>query len=427
MTGDVELPRSLTPLRYRPFALLWTGAFVSNIGTWMETVGVGILVTENTGQAAWTGLVFAAGFVPTAVLGPLGGALADRLPRRGLLVVTSSVQMAMAGLLTVLAALDRAHPASVAVIVLASGCAMALGFPSYQALLPDLVPPSEVLGAVALSSAQWNLGRVIGPALAGVVIGLGGYAWAFGVNTASFLAVIAVIASLDLPRPTPHPGESVASSIRTGLSAARHEPGIRVVLTYAVANAFLVAPFIALIAPMALEVLDAGRSGVSVLITAQGIGAVTMAFSLAPLAARFGSRRVLTVSLAGAPVALAAYAAAPGLGAAAIMVCVVGFFYLGAFSSFSTILQLRAPAAVRGRVMSVLLVVLGLLYPVGSIVQGRLADRFGLRAVTAGSGAAMLAFLAVLAVVRPGFSRSVESPVDATAPGGVAMELGVEP
>lgn len=427
MTGDVELPRSLTPLRHRPFALLWSGAFASNVGTWMETVGVGILVTESTRQAAWTGLVFAAGFVPNAVLGPLGGALADRLPRRRLLMTTSTVQMVMAGLLTVLAALDRAHPASVAVIVLASGCAMAIGFPAYQAMLPDLVPPSEILGAVALSSAQWNLGRVIGPALAGVVIGLGGYAWAFALNTLSFLAVIAVIAPLRLPQPAHHDGESVRSSIRAGLGAARREPGIRVIIAYAAAIAFLIAPFIALVAPMALEVLDAGRSGVSVLITAQGIGAVTMAFSLAPLAARFGPRRTMAASLLGSPVAVLAYALAPNLAVAAVLLCVVGFFYLGAFSSFSSIIQLRAPAAVRGRVMSLLMVVLGLLYPVGSIVQGRLADHFGLRVVTAGSGAAMLAVLAVLAITRPGLARAVESPVDETAPGALGVELGLEP
>lgn len=427
MTGDVELPRSLSPLRHRPFALLWSGAFVSNIGTWMETVGVGILVTETTGQAAWTGLVFAAGFVPTAVLGPLGGALADRLPRKRLLVATSSVQMVMAALLTALAAIHRAHPGSVALIVLASGCAMALGFPAYQAMLPDLVPPAEILGAVALSSAQWNLGRIIGPALAGVVIGIGGYAWAFGFNALSFLAVILVVASLHLPRPAPHGGESVLVSIRAGLGTARREPGIRVVLGYTVANAFLVAPFIALVAPMALEVLDAGRSGVSVLITAQGIGAVAMAFSLAPLADRFGPRRVMVTSLAAAPVALAGYAAAPGLAPAAALLCVVGFFYLGAFSSFSSIIQLRAPAAVRGRVMSIMMVALGLLYPVGSILQGRLADHFGLRVVTAGSAAAMLAVMAAAAARRRGLARAVEGPVDATAPGGPGLQLRVEP
>src|SRR5262245_38866286 len=99
-SAPVDLSRSFAPFRHRRFALLWAGAFVSNIGTWMETVGVGILVTTETGKAGWTGLVAAAGFVPTALLAPLGGALADRVPRRTLLLTTTSFQIVFAGLLT---------------------------------------------------------------------------------------------------------------------------------------------------------------------------------------------------------------------------------------------------------------------------------------------------------------------------------------
>src|SRR5436190_10780280 len=104
------LPRALAPLRHRQFAALWSGAFASNIGTWMETIGVGILVTTQTGQAGWTGLVAAAGFLPMGLVGPFGGALADRLPRRTLLLSTTAVQTVLAGLLTALAALDIAQP-----------------------------------------------------------------------------------------------------------------------------------------------------------------------------------------------------------------------------------------------------------------------------------------------------------------------------
>ncbi|MEN9595034.1 MAG: hypothetical protein RLY23_1517, partial [Actinomycetota bacterium] len=190
----MQLPKPLAPLRHRRFALMWFGAFVSNIGTWMETVGVGILVTETTGQATWTGVVAAAGFVPAAVLGPVGGALADRLERKKLLMITTTIQTLLAALLTTLAATGAPSPLVVTLIVFASGCASAIGFPTYQSVLPDLVPPEDLVGAIALSSAQWNLGRVIGPALAGIVIGFGGYAWAFSINTISFAAVFVAIA-----------------------------------------------------------------------------------------------------------------------------------------------------------------------------------------------------------------------------------------
>ena len=408
----VALPRSLAPLRHRSFALLWAGAFTSNVGTWMETVGVGILVTTTTHQAGWTGLVAAAAFVPNAFLGPLGGALADRLPRRRVLLTTTAVQTALAATLTLLAATDNAHPGVVALIVLGAGCAMALGFPSYMALLPDLVPRDDLPGAVALSSAQWNLGRVIGPALAGVFIGFGGFEWAFGFNTLSFLAVIAVVLSLRLPPPAPVQEASIFASIRAGARFARADPGLRVVISYMALNSLLAAPFIALVPAVALKVFGNGDFGTALLVTAQGVGAVLMGLSLGPLFARFGSRRVLVGVLGGLPIALVAYAAAPNLAAGVVTIFAVGFLYLGALSSFTTIAQLRAPAELRGRVLSLLMVLLGTLYPLGSVLQGAIADRVGLRVTTAGAAVLMAAALLLVRMLRPDLTRALDEPAE---------------
>jgi MFS family permease len=411
----LDLSRSVAPLRHRQFALLWSGAFVSNIGTWMEAVAVGILVQETTGQAAWTGLVAAANFVPAALVGPFGGALADRIPRRRLLLATTSTQTVLAAILTMLAATGTPSPALVAGIVFLAGCAQALGFPAFSAILPDLVPTDEIVGAVALSSAQWNLGRVVGPALAGIVIAAGGYAWAFAINTASFLAVIAVLLVLRLPPPASHDGSSIFGSIRQGLRFVRNEPGLRVVVGYMTINSLLAAPFIALIPTMALEVLDGGPGATSALVTAQGIGAVTMALSLGILAARFGPRRVLLGVLYLLPLSLIVYASSPTLAFAVGALLVVGFLYLGALSSFTGIAQLRSPSAVRGRVMSVLMVLLGSVYPLGAVIQGALADVWGLRVVTAGSAALMLVMLVVARLTRPAFSAALDTPVHGEA------------
>lgn len=411
----MDLTRAVAPLRHRQFALLWSGAFVSNIGTWMEAVAVGILVQETTGQAAWTGLVAAANFVPAALVGPFGGALADRWPRRRLLLATTSVQTVLAGILTFLAATGTPSPGVVAGIVFLAGCTQSLGFPAFNAILPDLVPKEELVGAVALSSAQWNLGRVVGPALAGIVIAAGGYSWAFAVNSASFLAVIAVLLVLRLPDPAPHDGSSILGSIRQGMRFVRNEPGLRVVVGYMTLNSLLAAPFIALIPTMALEVLDGGPGATSALVTAQGIGAVTMALSLGILVARLGSRRVLLGVLYLLPVSLILYAASPTLAFAVGALLVVGFLYLGALSSFTSIAQLRSPTAVRGRVMSVLMVLLGSVYPLGAVVQGALADAWGLRIVTAGSAALMLVMLVIARIARPAFSDALDTPLHGEA------------
>ncbi|MGZ4803189.1 MAG: MFS transporter [Acidimicrobiia bacterium] len=402
--------RSLAPLRHRMFAILWTGAFVSNIGTWMEAVGVGILVTEATNESIWTALVAAAGFAPLAVLGPVGGALADRLPRKRLLLITTTIQTALATTLTVLVATGSPGPGIVTLIVFASGCAQSIGFPAFQAVLPDLVPQEDLVGAVALSSAQWNLGRVIGPALAGVLIAVGGYAAAFAFNAASFLAVIFAVTQLRLPPPIARLRQSIRSEIREGLAYVRRDPGLRVVVAYMCVNTLLAAPFIALVPAMSKKVFDAGASGTALLVTAQGLGAVTMALSLAALAARFGNRRVMLMVLWGVPPALVAYALMPLIALSAVTIFFVGLLYLGALSSFTSIAQLRAPAAVRGRVLSVLLVLLGSLYPIGAVVQGAIADEIGLRATTAGAGVLMLGILLLARLVRPGFALALEAP-----------------
>jgi MFS family permease len=398
------------PFKHRIFAAFWTGAFLSNIGTWMEAVAVGIYVTHATHNPAWTGLVAAAGFAPGAVLGPVGGALADRIPRKRLLLTTTSVQTVLAGSLCVLAATGSPSPGLVTLIVFAGGCAQAIGFPTYQSLLPDLVPPEDLVGAVALSSAQWNLGRVVGPALAGIAIGIGGYAWAFGVNTVSFFAVIAAVMLLRLPPPRPKEGQTIRGSIAEGVRYVRRDPGLRVVMGYMFINTFLAAPFIALVPAMAQIVLDAGKNGTSVLVTAQGVGAVAMALALGTLTARFGNRRVLLLVLWTLPAALILYALMPNLATSAVALLLVGFVYLGALSSFMSIAQIRAPAEVRGRVVSLLAVVLGTLYPLGSVIQGAVADSIGLRETTIAAAALMVLALAVLKLRNPRFADALELP-----------------
>jgi MFS family permease len=389
----------------------------------METVGVGILVTSQTGQAGWAGIVAAAAFLPNALVGPLGGALADRLPRRRLLLATTTVQTVLAATLAALAAVGAARPWAVTAIVFTSGCANALGLPSFQALLPDLVPRDELTGAVALSSAQWNLGRVIGPAIAGVVIGVGGYSLAFAINAASFLAVIVAVAPLRLPAPTPVPGETVRQAIRSGARYAWRDPGIRAVIVYLALNSLLAAPFIALVPAVALRVFHDAAGGTAALVTAQGAGAVVMALVLSALVRRLGLRRTVLGCLAVLPLALLAYAAAPTLAAGAAAIFFVGALYLGCLSSFTTIAQLRAPAALRGRVLSVFFVLLGLLYPIGSIVQGAIADAVGLPATTAGAAALLAASFVVVRAARRGFDRDLDdlahpapAPLGAVAP-----------
>lgn len=374
---------------------------MSNVGNWMQTVAVGTLVTELTGRASGAGFIAAAGFLPIGLFSPLGGAIADRVDRRRFLVVTTTGETVAAVALAVIHATGHATPLTLAAPVFAGGAVAALGFPCYQAMLPDLVGTDDLLGAVSLSSAQFNLGRVIGPALAGLVIHFGSYTWAFAANAASFAAVLAALGAVRVASPRPPVGTGVLAQVREGMRAAREEPGCFRALQTAFVMALCASPFIALVPAFAVVLFHGDAGTTSLLVTAQGIGAVAGALAMTPLAARIGRDRALAANLVSLPVVLVLYAATPNEWFAAGGLVLVGAIYIGVFSGLNTLIQLRAPAAFRGRILSLYFVVVGVVYPVGAALQGRAADVVGLRATTAGGAAAMLA---VLALFRPRLS-----------------------
>jgi predicted MFS family arabinose efflux permease len=185
-------------------------------------------------------------------------------------------------------------------------------------------------------------------------------------------------------------------------------------------NSLLAAPFIALIPAVALDVFHEEKLGTAALVTAQGIGAVCMGLALATLFGRFGTRRVLLGVLFSLPVALVLYALAPTLPLAVVAIFLVGGLYLGSLSSFTTVAQLRAPAELRGRVVSVLMMLIGALYPIGSIAQGAIADEIGLRATTTGAAVLLGALLLTWRIVRPRASHAIGDTITtAAAMGGL--------
>ena len=398
------------PFRHRAFATVWTGSFVSNIGTWMETVAIGVYVTQATGQAAWTGTVAALTYVPTVLLGPFGGALADRFDRRRFLVAVTLFQTLLAALLTLLAATDRLSVAAVATIVLLAGCAFAVAMPAVQAMTPDLVGTDDLLGAMSLGAAQYNLGRVVGPALAGLVITAGGLAWAFGLNVVSFGAVLLALAVIRIP-PLQRPEGKRPRVLRTiaqGVAAARRDPGIRTALLLLVATTFLVSPFIGLVPAVAIKVFDEGASGTSALVTAQGVGAVLAALAAAPLAARLGRRRLLVAALLAVGPAAVLYGLAPTFPLAVAAIAVLGFVYLAVLSGTSTVCQLRAPRELRARIASLFMLGVGGGHALGLVVQGWLGDRVGLPAVTAATGLLLLGIVVAVRLLRPDLLEAME-------------------
>ena len=391
--------KSFAPFRHRGYLLVWSGALISNIGTWMETTALSYYVA-NTSSAAASGLVAAAGFVPTALLGPLGGAWADRFDRRKVIALANAAFAVVAATVATLVATGHATPARLAVLSLLGGCMSAMSWPSFQAVLPDLVPPEDLVAAIGLASTQWNLGRILGPSAAAIAIAIGGVPAALWVNAASFLAVIAAVMLAPIPvRPSVR--RKVRVAIGDAISFARTTPAVRAMVPIMVVVVLVASPFLGLVAQMATNVFGANQAGTSLLVTAQGIGAVAAGASMGSLSGRFGVRRVLVMSALVMVPALIAYGAAPTIGVAAVALVVAGGCYMGTLSSCTSITQRSASAEQRGRAMIVNNFILGAAYPIGVLLQGVVADHTSLRFVTIGSGVVLGVCAGAVALLRP--------------------------
>jgi MFS family permease len=254
-----------------------------------------------------------------------------------------------------------------------------------------------------------------------VTIAAFGYPVAFVANAASFLAVVVALFFVQLSAPS---GRSepigLLASLREGARAALAEPACRAAIGTIAVVALLASPFIALVPVMAHRLTHTGARGIAsatgLLTTAQGLGAVAGALVIAPLAARVGRGRLLTTSLVALPPVLVLYGFAPSLTLALPALFSVGLVYLGVLSGLSTVVQLRAPAEVRGRVLSLYLVALGVAYPIGSLIQGPLADSIGLAWTTAGGGALLALALGAARLIRPGIFKTLASPASTEAP-----------
>ncbi len=376
---------------------------------------MGALVISTTGSATWAVLVAAGAFLPIGLLSPAGGALADRLPRRPVLVLGNLAAAVTAVLLAIAVAAGYQSPAALVALVTLQGSVSALIGPFQQAILPDLVPRREFLAAISLNSAQFNLGRIVGPALAGAAVAAFGYPAAFAANAASFLAVVVALAFVRLAPPA---GESAGlfAALRSGFDAARRQPSCWAAIGTIAVVAVLASPFIALVPVMAHHLTGGGPRAVAqttaLLTTAQGVGAVAGALAIPPLAQWLGRGRVLTLSLVLLPAVLVVYGASQSRWWAVAALFVVGAIYIGVLSGLSTVVQLHAPQAYRGRVLSFFLVALGVAYPIGSLIQGPVIDRVGVGWTTAAAAMLLSLIMALVALTRPGVVRAIVRSTD---------------
>jgi MFS family permease/quinol monooxygenase YgiN len=405
------------PLRNGIFRALFIAQLASNIGTLMQSVGSAWLMGDLQASPVLVALVQTATFLPVFVLGIPSGALADVVDRRKLLVVTQTWMMCVALTLAALAFADRVTPALLLGLTFALGIGSALNSPAWQAIQPELVPREHFSQAIALSGLAFNVGRSVGPAIAGLVLAGAGAEWVFMLNALSFIGIVAVLVRW---RPTSRkdhlPAETLAGATRAGLRYGIHAPVLRAVLMRVAVFVLPGSAIQALLPVVVRDSLGLGSAAYGVLVGCFGIGAAASAIARPRVEARLSPDRLLSACslLIAATLLVEGFATAAWI--AGIALLVAGFAWTTALTTTNIAAQSTLPAWVRARGMGLYMLVLTGCVAAGAAIFGIIASR-DVRAAHVVAAIALLAGVVLTANRRLDATVGVDlTPVPGTDP-----------
>ncbi len=367
-------------LRHRNYRLFFLGQIISFAGTWMHNTAQGWLVYDLTHSSAWLGVVGFLSFLPYSIFSLLGGSVADRLDKRRLIVVTQTVALFLALLYAVLVWEQWIHVAGIALLAFALGVVNAFDTPARQAFVIELVGKEDLQNGIALNSAMFNAARMLGPALAGIVIAKFGVAWCLFANAASFLPAIVTLLMLRFPATAAQPAVQHFPFLRAQREIwhyIKNAPAIAGLLILVGVTTIFGWSFIVVLPVFAEEILGGGARELGHLLSASGLGALASAMTVAVLGNRFRPRQLLLAGLAIYVLAIAIFALSqhPWLSRAALTF--VGFGLIMFYVNCNTALQRRVPDHLRGRVMGIYVMCYGGLMPLGSLQVGLVSEKIG--------------------------------------------------
>lgn len=365
------------------------------VGTWMQQTALQWLVYQLTGSQLLLGVVSFANFLPVLLFSLFMGVIVDRYSNRNLLYITQSSFMIVAAVLAILTFTGAIQYWQIIVLALLSGMANALDMPTRQSFYVELVDRKDLMNAIALNSSVFNGARIVGPAVAGIIIAQIGEAATFAINSITFLAIIGALLLMTLPAyKKVETGKSGLTDLKEGLVYLVNDRVIfGLVLMVALFSAFGFA-YLTLLPVFAQDVLNTGPEGYGSLLAAQGFGALVGALSLAFIGERFSKARMLQASRLLLPVALVLLAQSRSLPLSMLAVSLAGFALITMLAVTNTLIQLISPDKVRGRIMSTFTWALGGFFPLGSLLIGAAGDQIG--AVTAVTISALICLLLAL-------------------------------
>lgn len=392
-------------LRHRNYRLLWTGTLVSNSGDWMDQVALNWLVLETTGSAFYLGLVNLFRAVPILALTLIGGVAADRFERRRLMMASQAFGMVLAITLALLVALGQTQIWIILAIAAGRGAMVAFNQPARHSLVSEVVPKHILPSAIALSSLTFNLTKIIGPLLAGIIIATWGTAACFAVNAMSFVAVLWTLALMQFPpRAERERGESVLQSLLVGFAYLGTNRLVLLLVLVAFIPVFFGGPYLQLLALFAVEVFKAGPDAVGMLTASAALGAMCGALLLATLPAASRSGMVMLLVMLAYGAVICAFAVTESFFWASALLMLVGAGQIACNAINNILLQTIVPDAVRGRVLSVLLLNKGLVQ-LGTFTVATLAAFIGVHWAMLLSGSVVVLSAATLLILTPALRR----------------------
>jgi predicted MFS family arabinose efflux permease len=391
-------PSGLRALNHPDYRRFFLAQMVALVSGWMHTVAQSWLVLQLTDSPLRLGLIGTLQFGPILLFSIVSGAIADRLPKRRLLVATNLVLASLALVLAALVASGRVRYWHVGVVAVLAGLAQTLDAPARQSLMAELVDKGDLVNAVALNSAAFNAARIVGPAVGGVLIARFGVVPSFVINAVGILVVAGALSRLPVRARAAARGTTMAQEIAEGVRYAARTPLIRLLLGMLFCVSITVFNFSIYVPLLARHVLHLGAEGFGFLMAALGVGAVTGALTIGFRRAGPPAFPTMLGAAALALTGLLSLSAARHLWVAAPLLFVTGFFGLILVASCNTRLQLAAPDELRGRMMSLYTLVWGGVFPIGAFCVGAISEGWGVSTAFFVQGSAGLIALTALAV-----------------------------
>jgi MFS family permease len=376
-SGGSSLPVTLRALKHRNFQLFFGGQLISLIGTWMQNVAQAWLVYRLTGSSLLLGSVAFAGQIPVFLTSPLGGIVADRYSRHRVVILTQTASMILAFTFAGLTLTNRITVFEIFVIAILRGVVNAFDIPGRQAFIVEMVGKEDLMNAIALNSSMFNGARVIGPAIAGVVVARIGEGWCFFADAVSYIAVIVGLLLMDVAPRTHRPTGSPLEHVIEGFRFVRETAPIRALLLLLGLVSLVAMPYTVLMPVFAARILHGGARGLGILMGATGVGALLGALTLATKTGVHGLGRWVMFSCGGFGICLIAFALSTHFWLSTTLLVPVGFCMMLQMSSSNTLIQAMVPDRLRGRVMSVYSMMFMGMGPIGALIAGVIADRLG--------------------------------------------------